>query len=79
MLINKKYLELALKRTTTPPRTIDNVRKTRNMLLAASDWTQNADSPLTAEKRAEWSAYRQALRDITEQDINNIIWPNQPV
>jgi hypothetical protein len=39
----------------------------RNTLLAISDWTQLADVPLTAEMKAQWATYRQALRDITDQ------------
>ena len=40
----------------------------RNFRLMESDWTQCADSPLSAEKKAEWAAYRQSLRDI----LNNL-------
>ncbi len=53
------------------------VRAQRNRLLQASDWTQLPDVPL-ATKEA-WAAYRQALRDITEQaDPFNIVWPALP-
>jgi len=31
--------------------------------LADSDWTQLESSPLSTEKKAEWEAYRQALRN----------------
>ena len=56
-----------------------SVRIQRTELLASSDFTQVADAPVTAEKRAEWSAYRQALRDITLQsDPFNIVWPASP-
>jgi hypothetical protein len=56
-----------------------DIRFTRNQLIAATDWTQLPDSPLSQEKRAEWNAYRQALRDITDTvDINNVVWPQQP-
>ena len=41
------------------------VRDERNKLLAESDWTQMADSPLTDEAKSSWATYRQALRDIT--------------
>ena len=53
------------------------VRAERNALLAASDWTQLADS--TADKAA-WAAHRQALRDITSQAGFpwTIDWPEQP-
>jgi len=36
------------------------MRKTRNSLLAASDWAMATDAP--TDKTA-WAAYRQALRD----------------
>ncbi len=39
------------------------VRAIRNDLLEKSDWTQQPDA-LSAEKRAEWAVYRQALRDV---------------
>ena len=53
------------------------MRKKRNALLAASDWTQLPDVPL--ETKEAWAAYRQALRDITEQpDPFNIVWPTPP-
>jgi hypothetical protein len=60
------------------------IREKRNGLLFASDWTQTLDAPLTAEKKAEWAAYRQQLRDITNNlDILNIgvvetVFPTQP-
>ena len=57
-----------------------NIRSQRNSLLSESDWTQLPDSPLTPEKKTEWSVYRQELRDVTSQsDPNNIIWPIKPV
>lgn len=40
------------------------IQDKRNFKLIASDWTQCADCPLSAEKKAEWATYRQALRDI---------------
>lgn len=53
------------------------VRAERDRLLAASDWTQLPDVPLTTKEA--WAAYRQALRDITEQpDPLNIVWPEPP-
>jgi hypothetical protein len=38
-------------------------RMLRNKKLADSDWTQLESSPLSTEKKAEWEAYRQALRN----------------
>ncbi|MGI9158837.1 MAG: phage tail assembly chaperone [Saprospiraceae bacterium] len=40
-------------------------RSARNYLLAASDWTQLPDAPLSLETRQAWAIYRQRLRDIT--------------
>jgi Phage tail assembly chaperone protein len=54
------------------------LRRERNALLVASDWTQSNDSPLNSAKRAEWATYRQKLRDITKQDISAIVWPVPP-
>lgn len=55
------------------------VRADRNTRLAACDWTQLADAPLTNIQTAAWGEYRQALRDITTQsDSFNIQWPAQP-
>lgn len=41
------------------------VRKQRDDLLAACDWTQLSDAPVDKEA---WATYRQALRDISNQD-----------
>ena len=54
-----------------------SIRTERNKLLAESDWTQVADAPV---EKAAWAIYRQALRDITEQDgfPNAVNWPVSP-
>lgn len=58
----------------------NNVRGKRGFLLLRSDWTQLSDAPLTNTETANWSSYRQALRDITTQsDPFNILWPVPPV
>jgi hypothetical protein len=55
------------------------VRGQRARKLRASDWRALPDVPMTAEKRAEWETYRQALRDVTTQpDPFNITWPTPP-
>lgn len=56
----------------------DQAREVRNQLLAESDWTQLADTPSNIKKA--WKAYRQALRDLPEQEgfPNNIKWPMAP-
>ena len=59
------------------------LRRNRTNLLARTDWTQAADSPLTVEKKAEYVTYRRALRDmpVTNADITSIeqaTWPTAP-
>ena len=50
---------------------------------AIIDWTQIPDSPLTDAKKAEWTEYRQALRDVPSNnsgstEVDQVIWPTQP-
>lgn len=54
-----------------------NTLRTRDFLLTQSDWTMLLDVP--TDKKA-WKAYRQALRDITQQPgfPDNIVWPTKP-
>jgi hypothetical protein len=42
--------------------------KERNKLLQESDWTEFPHVPMTDERREEWRAYRQALRDLPNQE-----------
>ena len=52
------------------------VRAQRNRLLADSDWTQVLDSPVDKEA---WAAYRQALRDLPEQEgFPEVEFPHDP-
>ncbi len=44
-----------------------DVRKKRDELISATDYLMAADYPITAERRTEIEAYRQALRDVPEQ------------
>lgn len=54
-------------------------RETRNELLAASDWTQANDSPLTTAQKTKWKTYRQALRDLpSSSDWPNVTFPEEP-
>ena len=58
------------------------VRKTRDEYLVASDLNVLPDrwAAMSAEKQAEWSTYRQALRDIPSNftDPADIQWPTKP-
>ena len=55
----------------------DYVRAVRNAELAATDWTQVADSQAN---KAAWATYRQALRDLPAQnkDPKKIKFPTRP-
>ncbi|MBG3877240.1 hypothetical protein FVW20_09480 [Desulfovibrio oxamicus] len=57
-----------------------DVRARRDSMLSACDYLMMQDYPLDAASRAEWVAYRQALRDLTAQvgfpvTVN---WPEIP-
>ena len=55
------------------------IRAKRDALLAASDWTILPDSPFTSAEKSAWKTYRQALRNLTEnEDPDNITWPEKP-
>lgn len=57
--------------------TARRVRAERDQRLAASDWTQLADASVS---RTDWAAYRQALRNVPEQDgfPLSVDWPTPP-
>jgi len=52
------------------------LRAERDRLIAATDWWASSDLTMTAEQ----SAYRQALRDITNtyQSLETVVWPTKP-
>lgn len=55
--------------------TIASNKATRNAKLSDTDWTQLADVPLTEQCKADFAAYRQALRDA---DMLEPTWPEMP-
>ena len=62
---------------------INNLRLTRNKLLADTDYTVLQDSTYTDEQVAEWVIYRQSLRDITNglttvADVEAVEFPTKP-
>lgn len=59
---------------------MDSIRNIRNQLLAASDWTQLPDAPLSDAARLAWADYRRALREVTNgvTDPDQINWPDRP-
>lgn len=56
---------------------INEVRGRRDQMLIASDWTQGLDVPVDQEA---WAEYRQALRNIPEQEGFpwDVTWPEKP-
>lgn len=62
------------------PMTAEEARTKRDKLLADTDWTQVLDAPIDAATREAYRVYRQALRDIPEQEgfPETIIWPELP-
>jgi hypothetical protein len=56
------------------------LRKTRNQLLSASDWTQLPDTKLDSKLKSKWQTYRQNLRDMPTNFSysEEIKWPQEP-
>ena len=55
---------------------LEGLRTARNERLAETDWWANSDLTMTAEQ----TAYRQALRDITDTytSLDDVVWPTKP-
>lgn len=55
------------------------VRAKRNAILSETDWIITRSLESGVQPAQEWVSYRQALRDITEQDDPfGLVWPTQP-
>ena len=65
------------------------LRFERTIRLVESDWTRLDDVGLSTSKKAEWEAYRQALRDLPSSanpslssngmlDNSSVTWPTKP-
>ena len=59
--------------------TWDEIRATRDQILRDTDWTMTSGATVD---QAQWSAYRQVIRDIpqTYKDKTpaDVVWPTQP-
>ena len=55
-------------------------REKRDTLIAETDYLLLPDYPISDKKLKEVVEYRQALRDVTEQEgwPRNIVWPEKP-
>lgn len=67
-------------------RALEELRTTRNKLLAESDWTQMmdiTDTRMDNLTKGKWQTYRENLRDITdglttEAEVKSVTWPTKP-
>ena len=78
---NKEFIEIEFDDTEDPQTEakLFNARGTRDTLLKESDWALASDSPLTDEQKTEATTYRQALRDLPEQEgFPNVEFPTKP-
>ena len=55
---------------------LKELRAERDRLIAATDWWASSDLTMTSEQ----TAYRQALRDITDtySSLDDVVWPTKP-
>ena len=56
----------------------ENIRESRNILLAETDWTQSRD--VTLSNDSAWQTYRQQLRDLpaSQSDPDDVVFPTKP-
>lgn len=79
-VVKRTEAEIEADREEANKPTAEQIRAQRAKLLAETDWTQVLDAPISAESREAFRAYRQALRDITEQEgfPEAVVWPEMP-
>lgn len=60
----------------TQEQKLESLRAVRNRRLAETDWWASSDLTMTEAQ----TAYRQALRDITETytSLDDVVWPEKP-
>lgn len=71
---------------TDPVDYMAQMRSERDRLLVACDWTQLTDCQLTAQQVTDYATYRQALRDMPQNNPNTttkalydaLTWPTEP-
>jgi len=71
---------IAAGNTPEPAETIDPwqaIRTKRDQLIRESDWTM---TPGATVDQAQWTAYRQVLRDLpqTYENAEDVVWPTVP-
>jgi hypothetical protein len=78
-LVNGEVVQLTPEVLVIPDSKLwEDFRIERNIILNRSDWTQVPDAPVDS---SAWATYRQDLRDLPSNvvDINDIVWPTEPV
>ena len=73
-------VEDPVKKTQLEEQLWHSFRQERNKRLADCDWSRLDDAPLTNKQRADYSIYRQELRDLPAitTDPQNPSWPSVP-
>lgn len=77
---NQGWVEVGEEQST--PLTADEAHATIAQILKNTAWAvASDDTTITKGQRADWIAFRQALRDIPLQAgfPTNIVWPSEPV
>lgn len=80
-LVGEELLTYKAKLWLEQPETLKSLlRPERDRLLNASDWTQLNDTSLPEETVSAWAAYRQDLRDLTDEIDENgeVDFPEKP-
>lgn len=86
-LFDTVYAEISSRQKANEAKPEDLVRAERNKLLFQTDYLMLSDFPISESEKEEVIAYRQALRDITEQpgfpwsgvvDSPEVPWPDKP-
>lgn len=74
----QKYVKTGgIPRELTELEKAEFVRAKRDAMLRDSDFAVLPDSPVPETKKEAWRIYRQALRDVPEQEgfPDNVVWP----
>jgi hypothetical protein len=71
---------IAVGRITPDHVLASSIRDKRDSMLRDSDWVMLSDSPVSEEDKQAWMSYRQALRNITEQEEfpGVVVFPTAP-
>tara|TARA_Y100000004_G_C8681931_1_gene313753 strand:+ start:203 stop:577 length:375 start_codon:yes stop_codon:yes gene_type:complete len=77
----QEYLEWVAEGNTAQPAdqpdAWETIRQKRDQLIRESDWTM---TPGATVDQAQWTAYRQVLRDLpqTYENAEDVVWPTVP-